>query len=74
MAKIIPITEHYQDFLAEMKETCWGDLYGHTKLALKRALEAESEWERDPFAAREFYQRRAHRGSPTATAITSAIS
>jgi hypothetical protein len=64
MAKIIPITEHYQHFLAEMKETCWGDLYGHTKLALKRALEAESEWERDPFAAREFYQRRAHRRQP----------
>jgi putative transposase len=61
MAKIIPITEHYQHFLAEMKETFWGDLYGHTRLAWKRALEAESEWERDRFAAREFYQRRAQR-------------
>ena len=64
MAKIIPITEHYQHFLAEMKETFWGDLYGHTRLAWKRALEAESEWERDRFAAREFYQRRAQRRQP----------
>ena len=47
-----------------MKESFWGDLYGHTKLAWKRALEAESEWERDRFAAREFYQRRAQRRQP----------
>ena len=26
MAKIIPITEHFQHFLAEMKESFWGDL------------------------------------------------
>ena len=64
MAKIIPITEHYQHFLEEMKETFWGDLYGHTRLAWKRALEAESEWERDRFAAREIYQRRAQRRQP----------
>jgi hypothetical protein len=31
MAKIIPITEHYQHFLAEMKESFWGDVYGETK-------------------------------------------
>ena len=33
MAKIIPITEHFQHFLAEMKESFWGDLYGETKRA-----------------------------------------
>jgi hypothetical protein len=64
MAKIIPITEHYQHFWAEMKESFWGDLYGHTKLAWKRPLEAESEWERDHYAAREFYQRRSRRRQP----------
>src|ERR1700733_1520203 len=64
MAKIIPITEHYQHFLAEMKETFWGDLYGQTKLAWKQALEADSEWERDRFAARESYQRRSQRRQP----------
>jgi hypothetical protein len=25
MAKIIPITEHFQHFLQEMKESFWGD-------------------------------------------------
>jgi hypothetical protein len=64
MAKIIPITEHYQHFLAEMKESFWGDLYDHTKLAWKQALEAESEGERDRFAGREFYQRRSQRRQP----------
>ena len=36
MAKIIPITEHFQHFLAEMKESFWGDLYGQTQLVLLR--------------------------------------
>jgi len=27
MAKIIPITERFQHFLAEMKENFWGDLW-----------------------------------------------
>ena len=47
MAKIVPITEHYQHFLAEMKERFWGDLDGRRKLGWKRALETESEGERD---------------------------
>ncbi len=45
MAKIIPMTEHYQHFLADMKESFWGDVYGHTRLVWKQALEADSEWE-----------------------------
>src|SRR5260370_7337237 len=64
MAKIIPITEHYQHFLAEMKESFWGDVYGETKLAWKRLLEADSERQRDRYAVREVYQRRAHRRQP----------
>jgi hypothetical protein len=39
MAKIIPITEHYQHFLAEMKESFWGDVYGRTKLVWKQWLD-----------------------------------
>jgi transposase-like protein len=39
MAKIIPITEHYQHFLAEMKESFWGDVYGETKRLWKERLE-----------------------------------
>ena len=65
MAKIIPITEQYQHFLAEMKETILGrPVRPHPAGVEARALEAESEWERDRFAAREFYQRRAQRRQP----------
>ncbi len=38
MAKIIPITEHFQHFLAEMKESFWGDLYGQTRQAWQKFL------------------------------------
>jgi hypothetical protein len=47
MAKIIPITEHFQHFLKKMKESFWGDVYGRTKLAWKQFLEADSERQRD---------------------------
>jgi hypothetical protein len=33
MAKITPITEQFQHFLAEMKESFWGELNGRTQLA-----------------------------------------
>lgn len=32
MAKIIPITDHFQHFLGEMKESFWGEVYGETSL------------------------------------------
>jgi hypothetical protein len=64
MAKIIPITELYQHFLAEMKESFWGDVYGETKLAWKRLLEADSERQRDRYAVRDSYERRTHRRQP----------
>jgi len=31
MRRVIPMTEHYQHYLEEMKESFWGDLYGRTK-------------------------------------------
>ena len=34
MAKIIPIDEHFQHFLAEMKDSFWGDVYGQTRQAV----------------------------------------
>jgi putative transposase len=64
MAKIIPITEHYQHFLAEMKESFWGDLYGRTRQVWKEQLEAESRRQRDRYAVREVYQRRSNRRQP----------
>src|SRR5580704_2938008 len=64
MAKIIPITEHFQHLLAEMKEGFWGDVYGQTKLAWKQFLEADSQRQRDRYAVREAYQRRSSRRQP----------
>ena len=57
MAKVTPISEHFQHFLAEVKETFWGDLCG-TQLAWKRFWEAESARARDRYAVREAYERR----------------
>jgi putative transposase len=64
MAKIIPISEHYQHFLGEMKESFWGDLYGETKRLWKERLEADSQRQRDQYAVREVYQRRSNRRQP----------
>jgi transposase-like protein len=64
MAKIVPITEHFQHFLTEMKESFWGDVYGRTKLAWQGFLELDSERQRDRYAVREVYQRRSNRRQP----------
>src|SRR5262249_35804526 len=58
MAKIVPITEHFQHFLAEMKESFWGDLYGQTKLAWQRFFELQSERQRDRYSGWAPYERR----------------
>ena len=58
MAKIIPITEHFQHFLAEMKESLWGDLCGQTRQAWQRFFELQSERERDRFSGAGRYERR----------------
>jgi hypothetical protein len=43
MAKIIPITEHFQHFLAEMKESFWVDLCGQTRQAWRQFFDLQSE-------------------------------
>src|SRR2546427_272322 len=58
MAKIIPITEHFQHFLAEMKESFWGDLYGQTRQAWQQFFELQSERQRDRFSGWGRYERR----------------
>src|ERR1700719_4622836 len=58
MAKVTPISEHFQHFLAEMKESFWGDLYGQTKLAWQRFFELQSERQRDRFSGWGRYERR----------------
>src|SRR5439155_19527132 len=58
MAKIIPISEHFQHFLTEMKESFWDDLYGQTKLAWQRFFELQSERQRDRSSGWGRYERR----------------
>ena len=64
MGKVTSISEHFQHFLADLKETFWGDVYGQTKQAWKQFLEAESARERDRYAVRDAYERRRSRHQP----------
>jgi hypothetical protein len=50
MAKIIPISEHFQHFLADVKESFWGELYGQTRQAWQQFFELQSERQRDRFS------------------------
>jgi hypothetical protein len=59
MAKVTSITEHYQHFLRESKESFWGDLYGQTQLAWKGFFELQSERERDRYSGAGRYEREA---------------
>jgi len=63
MTKIVSITEHFQHFLADLKESFWGDLEGRTKLAWKHLFEAESERLRDRYAVLDSYERGPRRPS-----------
>jgi len=56
--KVAPITEQYQHFVRELKESFWGDLYRGGQQALKQLLEAESERERQRYLMRDAYERR----------------
>jgi transposase-like protein len=58
MAKIIPIEEHFQHFLSELKESFWGDLYGQTRQVWQKFFELESERQRDRFSGWAPYERR----------------
>lgn len=58
MAKITPITEHFQHFLADLKESFWGDVYGATKVAWKNFLEQESLRQRDRWTHAAAYERK----------------
>jgi len=59
MAKITPIrvTEQFEHFLQELKESFWGDLYGKTREAWKKFWEAQSERERDSYLRAGWYDR-----------------
>ena len=53
MARVIPITEQFQHFVSDLKESFWGDLYGKTQLAWKEFLEGVSQAARDRYVCVE---------------------
>jgi transposase-like protein len=57
MAKVTPITEHFQHFVADLKESFWGALYGRTQRAWKELLENESRRQRDLYLGWGSHQR-----------------
>src|SRR6266404_2516152 len=59
MAKVTPMTEQFQHFVREVKESFWGDLYGKTRLAWERFWEEESRRERDKYVGTESHERAA---------------
>ncbi|MFL6451876.1 MAG: hypothetical protein ACJ746_30045, partial [Bryobacteraceae bacterium] len=59
MAKItrLRMTEHFEHFARDLKESFWGDVYGQTRLAWKRFWEAESIRERDSYMRTGWHDR-----------------
>jgi putative transposase len=57
MAKVTPMTEQFQHFVRDLKESFWGDLYGKTRLAWERFWEEESRQARDRYLVTESYER-----------------
>ena len=57
MAKIVSITDHFQHFLNDLKDSFWGDLEQKTQLAWKQFLESESARMRNLYLACESYER-----------------
>lgn len=57
MRRVIPITEQFQHYLNEVKESFWGDLYQRTRLAWEKFLESVSLQERDRYLGVKDYER-----------------
>jgi putative transposase len=57
MAKITPlrVTEQFEHFVRDLRESFWGDVYGQTRLAWQRFWEAESMRERDSYMKTGWY-------------------
>jgi len=49
MQTVAPITEQFQHFVRDLKESFWGDVYGQTRGVLEKFLSAESARLRDRF-------------------------
>jgi putative transposase len=57
MAKVTPITEHFQHFVQELKESFWGDMQGQVQKAAKKFFELLSERQRDLYMVSPRYSR-----------------
>ncbi|HEY6970684.1 MAG TPA: IS256 family transposase [Candidatus Angelobacter sp.] len=57
MAKVTPISEHFQHFLADIKETFWGDLQGKVLKETKKLFELLSQRQRDLYMVSPRYGR-----------------
>jgi len=61
MAKVTPITEHFQHFVQDLKESFWGDLQGQVQKAAQRFFALLSERQRDFYMVSPRYGRSAER-------------
>jgi len=61
MRRVIPITEQYQHFVEDLKESFWSDFYGQTQRFCNEALERESMRMREVYLNCERYERTDHR-------------
>jgi transposase-like protein len=57
MGKVTPITEQFQHFVREVRESFWGELYGRAKQDWKRFWEEESNRERERYVGAGSYER-----------------
>ena len=57
MAKVTPISEHFQHFVAELQESFWGDLQGRVQQAAQKFFQQLSERQRDLYMVNRRYQR-----------------
>jgi len=62
MQKLAPVTEQYQHFVEQCKESFWGDVYDKGKQVVKELLEADSERQRQRYLMTEAYERTGNPG------------
>lgn len=57
MAKVTPITEHFQHFVKDLQESFWGDLQGQVQQSARKFFELLSERQRDLYMVSPRYTR-----------------
>jgi putative transposase len=57
MAKVTPITEHFQHFVKDLQESFWGDLQGQVRQSAQKFFDLLSERQRDLYMVSPRYAR-----------------